>query len=152
MPGEPAGSAVSDLDDLRALAQRYSRAIDGRDIDAVAELFDPAGSVDGARGSATVPDYLETMRTSPRVFEQSMHVLGDPLIEHTEGSDTARLDTYAVVYQLRRVEAEGIEAEGIERGGDMVLGIRYLDDVIRVDGAWRIHHRQAVMLWSRDLI
>ena len=146
MPGEPVGSAVSDLDDLRALAQRYSRAIDGRDIDAVAELFDPAGSVDGARGSATVPDYLETMRNSPRVFEQSMHVLGDPLIEHTEGSDTARLDTYAVVYQLRRVEPEGIEP-----GGDMVLGIRYLDDVVRVDGAWRIHHRQAVMLWSRDL-
>lgn len=143
---------MSDLDALRALAQRYSRAIDARDIDAVAELFDPAGSVDGARGSAAVPDYLETMRNAPRVFEQSMHVLGDPLIEHTEGSDTAHLDTYAVVYQLGRVEAKGIEAKGIEGGGDMVLGIRYLDDVVRIDGTWRIHHRRAVMLWTRDQI
>ena len=32
----------------------------------------------------------------------------------------------------------------------MVLGIRYLDDVRRIDGEWRIHHRQAVMLWTRD--
>ena len=114
-------------------------------MDELTALFDPAGSVDGARGSSSVPDYLEMTRTSPRVFEQSMHVLGDPLIEHVDGSDTARLDTYAVVYQLGRVAAEGNPG-----GGDMVLGIRYLDDVRRIDGAWRIHHRQAVMLWSRD--
>jgi hypothetical protein len=31
----------------------------------------------------------------------------------------------------------------------MVLGIRYLDDVRRIDGKWRIHHRRAVMLWAR---
>jgi hypothetical protein len=136
---------VSDVDALRALNQRYSRAIDARDMDELTALFDPAGSVDGARGSSSVPDYLEMTRTSPRVFEQSMHVLGDPLIEHTEGSDSARLDTYAVVYQLGRVEGGGNPG-----GGDMVLGIRYLDDVLRIDGAWRIHHRQAVMLWSRD--
>ena len=131
---------MTDVDALRALNQRYSRAIDARDMDELTALFDPAGSVDGARGSSSVPDYLEMTRTSPRVFEQSMHVLGDPLIEHTEGSDTARLDTYAVVYQLGRVEG----------GDDMVLGIRYLDDVRRIDGKWRIHHRQAVMLWARD--
>ena len=131
---------MTDVDALRALNQRYSRAIDARDMDELTALFDPEGSVDGARGSSSVPDYLEMTRTSPRVFEQSMHVLGDPLIEHTEGSDTARLDTYAVVYQLGRVEG----------GDDMVLGIRYLDDVRRIDGKWRIHHRQAVMLWARD--
>ena len=142
---------MSDMDALRALAQRYSRAIDARDMDELTALFDPAGSVDGARGSSSVPDYLEMTRTSPRVFEQSMHVLGDPLIDFVDGADTARLDTYAVVYQLGRVAAEGV-AEGSEGGGDMVLGIRYLDDVVRIDGAWRIHHRQAVMLWARDKI
>jgi hypothetical protein len=131
---------VSDRDDLHALGQRYSRAIDARDMDELTALFDPAGSVDGARGTMSVPDYLEATRTSPRVFAGSMHVLGEPLVEHDEGSDTARLDTYAVVYQLDRVEG----------GGDMVLGIRYLDDVRRVDGTWRIHHRQALMLWTRD--
>jgi len=138
---------VSDVDALRALNQRYSRAIDARDMDELTALFDPAGSVDGARGSSTVPDYLEMTRTSPRVFEQSMHVLCDPLIEHAEGSDTARLDTYAVVYQLG-----GVEAEGTAPGGDMILGVRYLDDVRRIDGAWRIHHRQATILWTRDKI
>jgi len=138
---------VTDVDDLRALAQRYSRAIDARDMAELDALFDPAGSVDGARGSASVPDYLEMTRTAPRVFEQSMHVLGDPLISFDEGSDTARLDTYAVVYQLGRIGSDGVEG-----GGDMVLGIRYLDDVRRIDGTWRIHHRQAVMLWTRDKI
>jgi hypothetical protein len=144
---------MADLDDLRALAQRYSRAIDARDIDAVADLFDPEGTVDGARGSSTVPEYLGQLRDSPRVFEQSMHVLGDPLITFESGSDRAALDTYAIVYQLGRVSGDGsggARSDG-SGGGDMVLGIRYLDDVIRTGTTWRIHHRQAIILWSRDL-
>jgi hypothetical protein len=147
---------MADLDDLRALAQRYSRAVDARDIDAVADLFDPEGTGDGARGSSTVPEYLGQLRDAPRVFEQSMHVLGDPLITFESGSDHAALDTYAIVYQLGRVGGDGsggARSDGSDGsdGSDMVLGIRYLDDVIRTGTTWRIHHRQAIILWSRDL-
>ena len=65
LPGQPPRRAVSDVDALRALDQRYSRAIDARDMDELTALFDPAGSVNGARGSSSVPDYLEMTRTSP---------------------------------------------------------------------------------------
>ena len=55
-------------------------------------------------------------------FPTSMHVLGDPLIALGRGRDRARLDTYAVVYQL---------SEPGSGGGDLTLGINYLDDVVR---------------------
>jgi hypothetical protein len=131
---------VADMERLRALPQRYSRAIDARDIDAVAELFDPEGNVDGARGSMAVPAYLDNLRNAERVYERSMHVLGDPLIEHDMNSDTARLDTYAVVYQLRPAGSSD---------ADLTLGMRYLDDVVRKDGRWLITHRQTTTLWTR---
>jgi hypothetical protein len=131
---------LRDLEALRRLGQEYARAIDGRDHDAVAALFDPDGVVDGVRGSSPVPDYLAAMRAAPQAFTASQHVLGDPLIEHEPGSDTARLDTYAVVYQMGRVDDPDV---------DMVLGMRYVDDVVRTGGRWVIHHRTATALWTR---
>jgi hypothetical protein len=47
-----------------------------------------------------------------------------------------------VVHQLRAAGAPE---------GDLVLGIRYLDDVVRHEGGWVIRHRRAIVLWSRTL-
>ena len=125
-----------DLEALRSLGQRYARAVDARDYDAVGALFHPDAVVDGVRGSAPIAEYLETMRSAPPAYAQSMHVLGDPLIELEIGADTATLDTYAVVYQI------GATADG---GGNATLGIRYFDTVERRDGEWRIRHRRSEM-------
>ncbi len=130
-----------DLEQLRRMTQRYARAVDAKEIDAVAALFHPDGSVDGARGTALVPAYIEGMRNAPPMFVSGMHVLGDPLIDLEPGADEARMDTYAVVYQFRPPDSS--EA-------DLVLGIRYLDRLVRTDGQWLIFHRQAVNLWTRN--
>jgi hypothetical protein len=134
-------SWLVDLEQLRRMTQRYARAVDARDVDAVAALFHPDGSVDGARGSSPVPAYIDAMRDAPRIFESGMHVLGDPLIDLDQGADHARMDTYAVVYQFR--PSGSTEP-------DLVLGIRYLDDMVRHAGQWLIYHRQAVNLWTRS--
>jgi hypothetical protein len=130
---------VSAHDELRALLQRYARAADRRDAAALAALFTPGAEITGARGHQSLEEWLEVMR-GPATFPTSMHVLGDPLIEHRDGSDLASLDTYAVVYQL------GDTAAG---QGDLTLGIHYLDEVVLADGAWRIDRRTATTLWMR---
>ena len=129
-----------DLESLRRVPQRYARAVDDRDHEALAALFDPDGTVDGTRGVQAVPEYLESMRNLPRSFTSSMHVLAEPLVDFEAGADTAHLDTYAVVYQTGPVSGEG---------SDLTLGMRYADDMIRRDGVWCIHHRVARMEWMR---
>jgi len=129
---------MTDHDELRALGQRYSRAVDERDLDGLTALFHPDATVEGSRGSQSIVEWLDTMR-APRTFPTSMHVLGDPLIE-LDGSDEARLDTYAVVYQLGDKDAGQ---------ADLTLGIRYLDDAVRHGGRWVIRHRVARTLWMR---
>jgi ketosteroid isomerase-like protein len=126
---------VSDTDQLRNLVQRYARAADERDVDALAALFAPDAAIAGARGEQPVAEWLDAMR-APRTFPQSMHVLGDPLIE-LDG-DTAHLDTYAVVYQL-----------GGEGQGDLTLGIRYLDEAVRAGDGWVIRARRATTVFTR---
>ena len=122
-----------DLEALRNLGQRYARAADARDYDTVGDLFHPDAVIDGLRGSSPLAEYLEMSRSTPPAYAQSMHVLGDPLIELAVGADEATLDTYAVVYQV------GATSEG---GGNATLGVRYLDVVERRDGEWRIRHRR----------
>ena len=133
MSDETALHHALDLEALRSLGQRYARAVDARDYDAVGALFHPDAVIDGLRGSSPLDEYLETLRTSPPAYEQSMHVLGDPLVRLEVGADEATLDTYAVVYQI------GATHEG---GGNSTLGVRYLDVVERRDGEWRITHRR----------
>jgi ketosteroid isomerase-like protein len=128
---------ISDHDAIRTLNQRYARAADERDVDALALLFTPDATVDGARGAQTIAEWLDTMR-SPRSWPTSMHVLGDPLI--VLAGDTAHVDTYAVVHQL---------ADPTSEQADLTLGIRYLDDLVRVADRWAIKARTARTLWMR---
>jgi hypothetical protein len=126
-------------DELRAVLQRYARAADQRDVDALASLFHPEAVIVGARGEQSLDEWLGTMR-APRSFPTSMHLIGDPLIAHQEGSGHAELDAYAVVYQL------GDPATG---SGDLTLGIRYLDAAVLSEGRWVIRRRTARTLWMR---
>jgi hypothetical protein len=129
-----------DLESVRRFPQRYARAVDQRDHDALAALFDPDGSIDGTFGLESVVDYLEGMRTrlgSGGGESTSMHLLGDPLVDLEPGADTAHLDTYAVVYQF----PDGSDA--------FTLGMRYLDELVRLDDGWRIHFRKTERIWMK---
>jgi len=126
-------------EELRALVQRYARAVDRRDLDALAELFRPDATLVGSRGAQTLEEWLDTMR-GPRAFPTSMHVLGDPLIALDGSATEATLDTYAVVYQL---------SEPGSGAGDLTLGINYLDRAVLADGRWAISHRESRTLWIR---
>ena len=137
-PNGPLG-ASDDRDELRSLLQRYARAVDDRDIEELAALFHPDAEIIGARGALALEPWLETMR-APRTFPTSMHLLGDPLIHLVTGADDGVLDTYAVVYQL---------ADPASGGGDLTLGIRYLDEVVRFWGRWVIRRRTAHTIWMR---
>jgi len=126
-------------DALRSLLQTYARAADDRDITTLAALFHPEAEIIGSRGTQSLSEWLDTMR-APRVFPTSMHLIGDPLISIAEGAAQARLDTYAVVYQISE------QASGT---GDLTLGIRYLDDAVLWHEHWVIRRREARTLWMR---
>ena len=100
-----------------------------------------------ARTHRTLPDYLESMRNLPRSFTARACTCSPTRSSSsTPGADTAHLDTYAVVYQTGPVSGDG---------GDLTLGMRYVDDMVRRPGteaaSWCIHHRVARCVWMRSL-
>jgi len=130
---------TGDHEELRSLLQRYARAADDRDTETLETLFHPSAEVTGARGTQTLDEWLTDMR-GPRTFPTSMHVIADPLITLGPGPEEAVVDAYAVVHQLSDPSSEA---------GDLTLGIRYLDEVVRLEGRWVILRRTARTLWMR---
>lgn len=130
---------MSDHEALRALLQRYARAVDERDIEALEALFHPEATIVGSAGAQNREEWLATMR-APRSFPQSMHVIADPLIEVAEGDGGAHLDSYAVVFQLSAPDSDA---------ADLTLGIRYLDEARIHLGRWVLTQRTARTLWMR---
>jgi hypothetical protein len=130
---------MTPVDELRALVQRYSRAVDDRDISTLAGLFHPEAEIEGARGSQTLEVWLDGMR-APRSFPVSMHLIADPFIQLSDTGNEASIDSYAVVYQLND------EHPG---AGDLTLGIRYLDEAVVYEGAWVFRRRLSRTLWMR---
>ena len=130
---------MNEKEALRALLQRYARAADDRDCDALAVLFHPEAAVIGSGGSLTKDEWLATMR-APRAFPKSMHLIADPLIAVNEGGGSAELDSYAVVFQL---------SDRASGAADLTLGIRYLDHAVVHEGSWVLLRRQATTLWMR---
>ena len=76
-------------EELRALLQRYARAADERDLDTLAGLFHPEAEISGSGGAQDLKEWLGTMR-APRAFPQSMHMIGEPLIDLDEPAEEAR--------------------------------------------------------------
>lgn len=129
----------ADREALRALMQRYARAADARDLETLRALFAPDAVIDGSRGRSSREQWLAAM-AAPAAFASSMHMMGDPLIELDSGGDSARLDTYAVVYQIGRTESGQ---------SDLTLGVRYRDRAVRTGSAWVIAERAAQTVWMR---
>jgi hypothetical protein len=130
---------VNDGEELRALLQRYARAVDAREIDALADLFHPEAVIIGSGGSQVLDEWLAAMR-APRAFPRSMHVIADPLIAPGDDGRSADLDSYAVVFQL---------SDPSSGAADLTLGIRYLDHAVLHEGTWVFLRRQATTVWMR---
>jgi len=128
---------MNPYEELRGLLQRYARAVDARDIEALETLFHPEAEIAGTSGVLDVEAWLDTMR-APRTFPLSMHLIGDPLIDLRD--DTASLDTYAVVHQL---------SDPGSGQGDLTLGIRYLDEAVVHEGRWVFVRRESRTLFLR---
>ena len=69
-----------------------------------------------------------------------MHFMGNQYVELEPGADAGFVETYAVAYHM--------EAKDNGRD-DLVMGVRYRDDVARDGTGWKIVKRHAIPVWVR---
>ena len=129
---------LRDRELIRELPQRYALGIDTDDWKEVAGVFHPECRVEGTLQSAAIGEYLEALEPGVKQYHATLHFMGNQYVR-VEG-ERGHVETYAVAYHL---EAENSPLP------DLVMGVRYQDDVRRDGDTWKISHRHVVKQWHR---
>ncbi len=136
---EAALQALLDKAAIREVTMRYCLGVDRRDYEMVRSCFAPdayfahPGVIEG-RGHQRILGMIKGIEK----YHVTMHTAGTQLIEIHD--DTAKAETYVVAYH------RGVK-DGQER--EMVMGIRYVDELERRDGRWAFTTRLLIPVWRR---
>jgi hypothetical protein len=133
--------ALWDREQIVGLTRRYARGVDRRDWDQVRSAFTDGATVQGSLSGGPVDEYLATIRTAVEKYIRTMHVLSNHEVD-LDG-DRAKAQTYAVAFHWM------VEPPGTFDSGNLVAGVRYIDDLVRMGDGWAIEHRQVSGEWSR---
>ncbi len=127
---------LRDREVIKSLYDRYAYGVDSIDMDLVRSVFHPDCVVVGTMEEGSLDDYLDGLADGLAAYEASMHFKGNQYVE-LDG-DEAFVETWVLGYHM---EAAGSPID------HLVLGLRYQDDLIRVDDDWKIIRRQASRQW-----
>jgi hypothetical protein len=125
---------------IEALPQRYAHGLDTRDFDKARAVFRDDCTVKGSLVEAPIDPYWASLIPGVKAYEATMHFMGNQYAEVEPGADTGFVETYAVAYHMEAADS------GRE---DLVMGVRYRDDVARDGAGWLIVKRHAIPVWVR---
>ena len=129
---------LADREAIRALVQGYAVAVDRKDWARVRACFTADAVCDYAWFRGDLDTVLAHIERGLAQFQTTMHLLGNHLAEIA--GDTATAETYAVCHH--RLQAPNGLA-------DRIVGMRYLDGLVRTPDGWRVRRRDVVVDWQR---
>lgn len=130
---------LADRQQIHDLVLRYCRATDRADFAAVRAVYAHDG-VDHHTGfSGPADEYVVWLRERTSVFDGTMHIIGNHLVELF--GDHAFAETYGTAVHW------GTPRD--DESLNFTSGFRYLDHLRRDPEGWRIVERTAVREWTR---
>ena len=120
---------------------RYARGVDRRDFDLVRSCFVSGALVSGSHREAPIEEYAAYLAKALAGYHRTMHVIGNQYVERT--GPRLQVESYAVAYHF--VGEEPAE-------GDLVVGVRYQDELVADGAGWLIARRVVAPDWSRGTV
>jgi hypothetical protein len=136
---------LADRAEIQDVLLRYARGVDRREWDLIRSSFHPDAWDDHGAYRGGVEGLIEWVSRRHSKIGQSMHFLGNCLVEFAN-DDTALVETYYSALQRLGPEAE--ESKTMLMGGTTTVGEvditvlgRYIDRFERRSGVWKIAKR-----------
>jgi hypothetical protein len=127
---------LRDRELIRNLYRRYAFGVDSIDFELVRSVFHPDCHVVGTAEEGDLDGYLAGIEEALQQWDATMHFVGNQYIE-IDGN-TGHVESWVVGYHM---EADDSPLE------HLVLGLRYQDDLVRVDDDWKIMRRETAKQW-----
>jgi hypothetical protein len=125
---------------IRHRLAQLSRGLDRRDADIIRACYWPGATDDQGVAVSSVEELIDWVVPGDPTIVLTLHTLGQSLID--VNGDQAVVETHVQAYHRVQVD---------QHDRDIVLGGRYLDQMERRDGEWRIMHRKLLCDWLNDL-
>lgn len=129
---------LADRAAIRDVMHRYAAAVDGKDWDRVRACFTPDATCDYMWFSGDLTTILGHIERGLAPLVSTTHLVGNHLAE-IDG-DTATAETYTLCHHRHRT------ADGF---ADRVVGLRYVDALVRTADGWRVRRRDVAVDWQR---
>jgi hypothetical protein len=127
--------------EIEQILTRYCVAVDRCDLEMLKSVFWPDATTDYGMGLFNAHIMAEGLIPSLMDMEMTHHSVSNFLIHFDQDVLAAKVQTYCTAFHL--IEADGQRLE-------MEVGGRYLDQLEKRDGSWRIASRLYVMDWNRN--
>ena len=138
---------------IEQVMRRWARAVDRRDWPLVRTVFHPGAVDDHGMYKGDIDGLIDWLQGRHQCITKSMHVLGNIYIEFS-GADAALCESYVVAYQqydaapgadqahILAALGDGVDPSDLPM--DVVMPARYVDELERRDGEWRITNRTTI--------
>lgn len=149
MSNDSRDSRLDLLLDERAIKNcvlKYCHATDRLDWEMVADCYAPGATDDHGSFQGSAEEFPAWLAKKAALRGAKQHFVANQLVEIN--GDEAVCESYYCCY----IEFLG-DPEFTVGGGDeaVLMGGRYVDRLVRIDGDWKISDRAAVVDWSRSL-
>jgi len=139
--GNLATMDITEVADRLAIAETlalYCRGIDRCDAEQLAAVFTPDAHLDYGSGAAPIAETIAGLMAGLGGMRLTQHNISNTVMR-LDG-DTAKAETNCVALHIIPTPDGEIE---------LVVGGRYLDRLVKLEGRWRIAERLYVMDWNR---
>jgi hypothetical protein len=141
---------INDRLEIQSVIYQYARGVDRRDWELVRSTYHADAWDDHGNYQGPIDGFIESLKKRHVHIEQSMHLLGNCLIDFCD-DNAALVETYFSTYQRLSPQAGDARLFYLRGGSvaptDSVEGTvygRYIDVFKLKDKAWRISNRQVV--------
>jgi hypothetical protein len=130
---------VSDREEIHRLVLSYCRAVDRLQYHDIRSVYARDGIDHHTGFDGTADEFVAWLRSLLPRLDGTMHIVGNHLSEVV--GDRAVSETYGTAVHW------GTPADDPTR--NFTSGFRYVDQLVREDGQWRIAERHALREWTR---
>lgn len=126
---------------------RYCRGIDRKDFEVFRSAYHPDAYDDHGLYKGNVDGLIEWLSNRHQNIDQSMHFIGNMLIDLDLPQDRAFCESYCTITQRIRESGSAFDSAS---GRCIEIGCRYLDQLERRDGHWAFTRHIVVYEWWRE--
>ncbi len=130
--------AMLDREEVKAIPHRFARGLDRADRELLESCFHPDGVDDHGFFKAEAKEFCDWVMGELVKFDATQHIIATQNVEVT--GLTAACESYFVAYHTMQTP------DGTK---ELIVAGRYLDQMEKRDGEWKIILRRCVFDWTR---